>query len=29
MAMSEKINKTDAEWRAKLDDNQYYVTRKQ
>ena len=25
--MSEKIRKTDAEWRSKLDDNQYYVTR--
>ncbi len=27
--MSEKIRKSDAEWRAKLDDNRYYVTRKQ
>jgi peptide-methionine (R)-S-oxide reductase len=25
--MSEKIQKSDAEWRSKLDDNQYYVTR--
>jgi peptide-methionine (R)-S-oxide reductase len=25
--MSEKIRKSDAEWRSKLDDNQYYVTR--
>jgi peptide-methionine (R)-S-oxide reductase len=25
--MSEKIRKTDAEWRSKLTDNQYYVTR--
>jgi peptide-methionine (R)-S-oxide reductase len=25
--MSEKIKKSDPEWRSKLDDNQYYVTR--
>jgi peptide-methionine (R)-S-oxide reductase len=25
--MSEKMRKSDAEWRSKLDDNQYYVTR--
>ena len=25
--MGEKIRKTDAEWRSKLTDNQYYVTR--
>jgi len=25
--MSEKIKKTESEWRSKLDDNQYYVTR--
>ena len=25
--MSEKIRKSDAEWRSKLDDNQYHVTR--
>ena len=28
MAMSEKIRKDDAEWRAKLTDEQYQVTRK-
>jgi peptide-methionine (R)-S-oxide reductase len=27
MGMSEKIRKSDAEWRSKLDENQYYVTR--
>jgi peptide-methionine (R)-S-oxide reductase len=27
--MREKIRKSDAEWRAKLDDNQYYITRQQ
>jgi peptide-methionine (R)-S-oxide reductase len=25
--MDDKIKKTDSEWRSKLDDNQYYVTR--
>ncbi|MGA6956728.1 MAG: peptide-methionine (R)-S-oxide reductase MsrB, partial [Candidatus Acidiferrales bacterium] len=25
--MSEKIRKSDAEWRSKLDENQYHVTR--
>ena len=27
MRMTDKIKKPDSEWRSKLDDNQYYVTR--